>query len=56
MSSPLQISDARLEPIAKKVLARERLGAEDGLTLFQSHDLLAIGWLANYVREQPFAQ
>jgi aminodeoxyfutalosine synthase len=52
MSSPLQISDARLEPIAKKVLARERLGAEDGLTLFQSHDLLAIGWLANYVREQ----
>ena len=52
MSSPLQISDARLEPIAKKVLAGERLGAEDGLTLFQSNDLLAIGWLANHVREQ----
>src|ERR1039458_7907430 len=52
MSSPLQISDARLEPIAKKVLAGERLGAEDGLTLFQSNALLAIGWLANHVREQ----
>jgi aminodeoxyfutalosine synthase len=52
MSGNLQISDARLEPIAKKVLAGERLTADDGLALFQSHDLLAIGWLANHVREQ----
>jgi aminodeoxyfutalosine synthase len=44
--------DARLEPVAKKVLAGERLSAEDGLALYESHDLLAVGWLANYVREK----
>jgi aminodeoxyfutalosine synthase len=47
----LQISDARLEPIAARILSGERLNAEDGLALFQSHDLLSIGWLANHVRE-----
>ncbi len=52
MSEKLQISDARLEPISQKVLAGERLTADDGLALFQSHDLLAVGWLANHVREQ----
>ena len=52
MNGKLQISDARLEPIAQKVLAGERLTSEDGLALFQSHDLLAVGWLANHVREQ----
>jgi len=52
MTGKLQISDARLEPIARKVLANERLDSEDGLALFQSHDLLGIGWLANHVREQ----
>jgi len=34
------------------MLAGERLTADDGLALFQSHDLLAVGWLANHVREQ----
>jgi len=48
----LQITDTRLEPIAQKVLAGERLNADDGLALFQSHDLLALGWLANHVREK----
>ena len=48
----LRITDARLEPVAKKVLAGERLSAEDGLALFQSNDLLAVGWLANHVREK----
>jgi aminodeoxyfutalosine synthase len=48
----LQISDARLEPIAQKALAGERLTAADGLALYESHDLLAVGWLANHVREQ----
>jgi aminodeoxyfutalosine synthase len=52
MTAPLQITDTRLEPIAQKVLAGERLSADDGLALYQSHDLLAIGWLANHVREQ----
>jgi aminodeoxyfutalosine synthase len=48
----LQVNDARLEPVAAKVLAGERLNAEDGLALYQSHDLLAVGWLANFVREK----
>lgn len=52
MSEKLQIGDPRLEPIAQKVLAGERLTANDGLALFQSHDLLAVGWLANHVRER----
>ena len=52
MRAELHITDARLEPVAKKVLAGERLDADDGLALFESHDLLAVGWLANHVREQ----
>jgi len=52
MSAKLQIADPRLEPVAEKVLASERLAPEDGLALWQSHDLLAVGWLANHVREQ----
>ena len=52
MTSKLCISDARLEPIAQNVLAGRRLTAEDGLTLYRSHDLLAVGWLANHVREK----
>ena len=52
MTSELQISDARLEPIAQRVLAGERLTADDALLLYESHDLLAVGWLANHVREK----
>ncbi|MFI5126769.1 MAG: aminofutalosine synthase MqnE [Candidatus Acidiferrales bacterium] len=52
MNTDLNITDARLEPIAAKVLAGERLSAEDGVVLYESSDLLAIGWLANHVREK----
>src|SRR3984893_11473043 len=52
MTTGLQITDVRLEPIAQKVLTGERLSADDGLVLFQTHDLLALGWLANHVREK----
>jgi aminodeoxyfutalosine synthase len=52
MASDLQITDARLRPIAEKVLAGERLNAEDGLALYETSDLLAVGWLANHVREK----
>jgi aminodeoxyfutalosine synthase len=52
MASELQISDARLRPIAEKVLAGERLNAGEGLALFETSDLLAVGWLANHVREK----
>jgi aminodeoxyfutalosine synthase len=48
----LKISDSRLEPIAGKVLAGERLSFDDGVALFRSNDLLAVGWLANHVREK----
>ena len=52
MNTELHITDTRLEPIATKVLAGERLSAADGLALYESNDLLAVGWLANHVREK----
>src|SRR5580698_603201 len=48
----LTITDKRLKPIADKVLAGERLSSDDGILLFRSPDLLAVGWLANHVREK----
>jgi aminodeoxyfutalosine synthase len=44
--------DPRLEPIAAKVLANARLDFNDGLVLYGSPDVLAVGWLANHVRER----
>jgi aminodeoxyfutalosine synthase len=44
--------DARLRPIAEKVFAGERLSFEDGVALYRSPDILAVGWLANHVREK----
>ncbi len=49
---PFSTDDAQLEPIAAKVLAGERLNFDDGLALYGSPDVLAVGWLANYVREK----
>ena len=46
------IEDAHLRPIADKVLAGQRLSAEDGATLYRTPDLLGLGWLANHVRER----
>lgn len=43
---------AGLGPIAAKVLARERLSREDGLALYRTPDLFAVGALANHVRER----
>ena len=48
----LTITDANLKPIADKVLVGERLSFADGVTLYRTPDLLAVGWLANHVREQ----
>jgi aminodeoxyfutalosine synthase len=47
-----QTDDEGLKPIAAKVVAGERLNFEDGLELYGSADVLAVGWLANYVREK----
>jgi aminodeoxyfutalosine synthase len=44
--------DRRLEPIAEKVIADERLSFEDGMTLFNSHDLHGVGRLADIVRRR----
>lgn len=41
-----------LKDIAKKVDSRERLSAEDGLTLLQSRDIWAIGEMADQVRRR----
>jgi aminodeoxyfutalosine synthase len=50
--SNLTITDQRLKPIVDKVLAGERLNVDDGILLYRSPDLLAVGWLANHVRER----
>ena len=47
-----QTDDRALQPIADKVFAREPLSFEEAVTLFRSPDILAIGWLANHVRER----
>ena len=48
----LRLEDFALQSIADKVLAGERLSFDDGVTLFESNDLLAIGYLANHIREK----
>jgi aminodeoxyfutalosine synthase len=46
------MSDVTLDKIATKVRAQERLSFDDGVALFRHPDLLAIGQLANEVRER----
>ena len=48
----IRIEDSKLEPIAEKATAGERLSFDEGVTLYDSGDLLALGCLANYVRER----
>ena len=44
--------DAKLAPIADKVISNERLSYEDGVTLFLSSDLHGVGRLADTVRRR----
>jgi aminodeoxyfutalosine synthase len=46
-----QVSDTELLPVLTKVIAGERLDKTDGMRLFNSHDLVGIGQLADYVRK-----
>ena len=46
------VNEAGLGDILKKVRSDERLSVDDGMRLYQSPDLLAIGYLANIVRER----
>lgn len=45
--APFPITDSRLEPVAAKVSAGERLSGEDALILFETSDILALGAMAN---------
>src|SRR5262252_1705323 len=47
-----QTDDAGLRPIAEKVSTGTRLDAADALVLYRTSDILAVGWLANAVRER----
>jgi aminodeoxyfutalosine synthase len=51
MAHAFQTDDPRLNSIAEKVAARERLNSDDALALYRTGDVLAVGWLANSVRE-----
>jgi aminodeoxyfutalosine synthase len=55
MAQKLQIVPEDLMQIEQKVLDGERLSFEDGLALARSDDLLALGHLANVVRERKNA-
>jgi aminodeoxyfutalosine synthase len=52
MRHGFQTNDPALAEIAAKVEASERLSFDDGLALYCSDDILAVGWLANSVRER----
>ena len=46
------LDDQRLRPVLDKVLGAARLSFDDGVLLYRSPDLLAVGWMANFVRER----
>jgi aminodeoxyfutalosine synthase len=49
---PFQTDDSRLLSVHEKVLAEQALDLDDITALYVSKDILAIGWLANFVRER----
>ncbi|MEY4187366.1 MAG: aminofutalosine synthase MqnE [Planctomycetaceae bacterium] len=49
---PLTLNDPRMQQIADKVAAAQRLTFEDGLLLDEQADLHTLGRLANHVRER----
>ena len=46
------VDDKRLLPVVEKVRAGERLSFDDGVLLYESPDILSVGWMANVVRER----
>ncbi|APF20034.1 putative menaquinone biosynthesis protein [Caldithrix abyssi DSM 13497] len=46
------MTDSNLKRIYDKVMAGERLSFEDGMTLFNSNDVLTIGEMAHHIRVQ----
>src|SRR5437773_12101310 len=51
MVHPFQTDDPRLHSVYEKVMSRERLDEADALALYRTGDILALGWMANHVRE-----
>ncbi|MCX6598722.1 MAG: CofH family radical SAM protein, partial [Acidobacteria bacterium] len=49
---PIQFEDQTLVPLLDKVRDGERLSFDDGVQLYRTKDLLAVGYLANLVRER----
>ena len=49
---PFQTDDPQLRPVHEKVLAEQALEVAEITALYASKDILAIGWLANFVRER----
>src|ERR1700752_3135128 len=49
---PFETDDSRLTPVYDKVLSGERLNADDALALYRTGDILAVGRMANSVRER----
>jgi len=52
MVSQNYVKQSQLGDIADRVFAGVRLNREDGIRLYQSSDLLTIGYLGNFVREK----
>jgi aminodeoxyfutalosine synthase len=50
--NPADFADARLRPLAEKVVTGERLGFDDGMALWNTRDIFSLGQLANYMRVQ----
>ncbi len=48
----IEFEDSRLLAVKQKVIAGERLSFDDGVALYRSSDLLALGYMANMVRER----
>ena len=47
-----RIEDTNLKPILEKVESGERLSYHDGVRMYRSSDILALGYMANLVRER----
>ncbi len=54
-SHPFQTDDESLRPVHAKIAGNKRLDADDIVSLYRSKDILAIGWMANFVRERLVA-
>jgi aminodeoxyfutalosine synthase len=48
----VSIEDPRLKPIFDRVSSGARLSFDDGLALYRTSDILALGYMANLVRER----